>query len=94
MYLKKQTFRELHQKMLRKERTKQEMEDFQRQKRIWKEKQKIEIEEENQRIVEYCLEIEKKRKEAEKEKQRQAEERGKLNEKMVLDLTQIMVIII
>lgn len=76
---------------MRKERTKQEMEEFRKAKEVFKEQQRIEMEEENQRILKYCLEREAKALEEAKVREKHHKEREALNERMVSNLTKMIV---
>lgn len=76
---------------MRKERTKQEMEDFRKAKEVFKEQQRIEMEVENQRIMKYCLEREAKLLEESKLREKQHKDREALNERMVATLDQMIV---
>ncbi|XP_063697301.1 meiosis-specific nuclear structural protein 1-like [Culicoides brevitarsis] len=81
---------EIQRKMMRKERTKQEMDEFRKAKERFQEQQRIEMEEENQRIMKYCLEREAKLVEEAKIKEKQNQEREALNERMVSSLNQMI----
>lgn len=76
---------------MRKEKTRSELEQFHRAQQDLKARQKIEMEEENQKIMAYCLEQERKRLEEESLKQKVVKDRAELNDKMVSKLSHIIV---
>lgn len=83
---------QVQEKILQRERTKKEMEEFDKMKKVFEKHQKIEIEEENQRIREYCQERDRKFERDEKRRKELEKNREMLNEKMVAELSDLEVI--
>lgn len=81
-------------KMEMRERTKKEMDAFKIIKKELERIEQIETEEENQRIVEYCQQRDKKIQEEEKRAKELEMDRKNLNEKMVAELSELIVSLI
>lgn len=62
------------------------MDNFKKSQEIWKERQQIEIEEENKRIFEFLEQQEEKLKEEELKKQKLAKTKSEMSDKMVQEL--------
>lgn len=81
----------MQQKLMKMEKTKNDMEEFRKNKEIWKKQQQIEFEAENQRIIEYCKIRDQKKTQAEIARKQAALERDKKTQKMVSKLSEEMV---
>lgn len=79
------------QKIERKEQTKKEMDAFKLIKQEFARLQQIETSEENQRILEFCQQRDKKIQEEEKRRKELEMNRKNLNEKMVAELSELLV---
>lgn len=77
---------EIQQKIEMREQTKKEMEEFKEIKKVWQKQQEIELNEENQRIQEYCRERDQKIQQEENRRKELAKSKMDLNEKMVAEL--------
>lgn len=71
--------------------TKKEMEEFRKAKEVWQKQQKFEIQMENERIKEYCEAREQKIMEEDLRRKELEKNRESLNEKMVAELSDLMV---
>ena len=71
--------------------TKKEMEEFKKAKEVWQKQQNLEIQEENERIKEYCEAREQKLREEDLRRKELEKNRESLNEKMVAELSDLMV---
>lgn len=84
--VQEELLQELQKKIEMKKQTKKEMEEFKEIKKLWEKKQKTEMDEENQRIQEYCQLRDRKIQEEEKRRKQLEENRMNLNEKMASEL--------
>lgn len=73
-------------KMLKRERTRQDMENFHKAQEIWRERQRQEIEEENQQIIEFCKQRDKKMSDSRAERLAKEAERTEMNRRMCEEL--------
>lgn len=77
---------------MQKQRLQVDMENFKKSQEIWKEKQQIEIEEENKRIFEFLEQREEKLKQEKLKKQDASKIKSELSDKMVQELFEKSVI--
>ncbi|XP_053697790.1 meiosis-specific nuclear structural protein 1-like [Sabethes cyaneus] len=84
--IQEEQFEEIQRKMELQERTRKEMEYFQEAKSIWQERQKLALEEENERIRRYLESRDAEQEEQNRRKLQSAQSRERLNEKMVAEL--------
>lgn len=89
--VKEEMLEEAQKKVARKEKTKTEMDAFRAIKKEIERVQKIDTDEENQRIIEYCQQREKKIQDEESRRQELEKNRKNLNEKMVAELSELIV---
>lgn len=89
--VKEELLEQAQKKVERKEKTKKEMDAFRVIKKELERIKEIETDEENQRIVEYCQKRDKKIEEDEKRQRELEKNREHLNEKMVAELSELMV---
>lgn len=89
--VKEELLEQAQKKVERKEKTKKEMEAFKVIKKELERIKEIETDEENQRIIEYCQKRDKKIQEDEKRQRELEKNRENLNEKMVAELSELMV---
>lgn len=90
--IQQELLEEIQGKIIRREQTKREMKEFEEIKRVWERQQQIEMNEENQRIREYCQERDRKLEREEKRRRELEKNREILNEKMVMELSELEVI--
>jgi Trichohyalin-plectin-homology domain len=89
--VKQELIEEATKRVQARERTLKEMEWLKTTRQELERLQSIEIEEENRRIVEYCQQRDKKIEEDEKRQRELEQKRDSLNEKMVKELSELMV---
>lgn len=89
--LKEELLEQAQKKIEMREQTKKEMEAFKIIKKELERVEQIETDEENQRIVEYCQQRDKKIEEEEKRARELESNRKNLNEKMVAELSELIV---
>lgn len=89
--IQEELLEQTQRKIERKEQTKKEMEAFKVIKKEFERQQQIETEEENQRIVEFCQQRDRKIQEEEKRQRELEKNRENLNEKMVAELSELLV---
>lgn len=89
--LKEELLEQAQKKIDMKERTKKEMDAFKIIKKELERVEQIETEEENERIIEYCQQRDKKIQEEEKRAKELEMNRKNLNEKMVAELSELIV---
>lgn len=89
--VKDELLEQAQKKIEMKEKTKKEMEAFKTIKKELERVEKIETEEENERIVKYCQQRDKKIEEDEKRAKELENNRKNLNDKMVVELSELIV---
>lgn len=89
--IKEELIEQTQRKIERKEQTKKEMDAFKAIKKELERQLQIDTDEENQRIIEYCQLRDKKIEEEERRAQELEKNRKNLNEKMVAELSELIV---